>query len=693
MAKKILMLTLCFMVSAFIAVHAQNAKDNPVIWSNFNNQGVVSSPVNATNFSLTKDSVITSVTTYHLFNNASAPGTIFIIDSAGKTYGPWKASGRIGFNNTPNALWDVFPQITLKAGNYQVMTSNSSTWSHNSASGGAGFAEIKGYAVSAAQKPAYPLYTVKKWNRYQGGTLGAGNIKLTLPAYSLPSNSTIKLRALPEAEIERLTTDNFDMLAAPVSVSLNNKSGVLLKKPAMVSVMVPPSEIPENGKIYGAYYTGSKWVYVKPVGVNYEKGIISFKTQNMSTLAAGILGGEVSSKPAPIPTPAPTVAKPVQAVAINKTGLDLWARKTVVENLERVASPYFVQTLGSLGINDERWRSRIVRLVVSNDEYIKMASDFDNGTSAASSQKVKNIVSSAILASIALEPVYAEAAYKLGGNIGLAASKLYENDFNGAMQVVYPTVESTLPVGGLLSSSVEVVNAALNVWFVDGMEEAYHSYRLGGEGRWGYQNAAGDFGGVKKYMGKTLNDYLADSIKAYALSRGLSESSISGSLREDVKERASERLERYFQRRVKGENDISNMNGEASRLIEAFKAQGLLSGVRYYDNGTVIYDARINRLFAAKIAVDNILDGRNLTTSQSAELVGRWLGYGSGNWMPFLRDLQNAGYIRSMVRPVGLPSPVVTPVPATPAPPVPPPSKGPIRDVIDQILDNVLQPK
>ena len=82
--------------------------------------------------------------TYHYNNgNGSTPGTIALKHSDGTTYGPWSASG-----TTQNQYWTVTPNVTIKAGTYTVVDSNTTTWSYNSSSKNAGFVQIEGDAVT-----------------------------------------------------------------------------------------------------------------------------------------------------------------------------------------------------------------------------------------------------------------------------------------------------------------------------------------------------------------------------------------------------------------------------------------------------------------------------------------------------------------------------------------------------------------
>ncbi len=130
-------------------VSSQIGSANPegVVWTNYNIAGVSSGPSKNTVFKLSRDTMITRISTYHYFNNSTPAGSIYIKGN-GTTYGPWVATGRTGQGGVKNAYWDVFPGIVLPAGNYKVYVSNMATWSYNSATNGNGMIEVVGYPAS-----------------------------------------------------------------------------------------------------------------------------------------------------------------------------------------------------------------------------------------------------------------------------------------------------------------------------------------------------------------------------------------------------------------------------------------------------------------------------------------------------------------------------------------------------------------
>ncbi len=87
-------------------------------------------------FTLNRTRTITQVRTYHWNGGqGKAPGTIRLRNAAGKTYGPWPAQGEEGQGGVNNAYWNVYPNVALPAGEYNIIDSDPRTWSQNADTG------------------------------------------------------------------------------------------------------------------------------------------------------------------------------------------------------------------------------------------------------------------------------------------------------------------------------------------------------------------------------------------------------------------------------------------------------------------------------------------------------------------------------------------------------------------------------
>ena len=109
------------------------------IFENGNIYGVNNGPVSPTQFTLSKATFIIRVENYHYFNKGKLPGTITLVNSNGKQFGSWQATGTTGQGGVQNAYWVVRPNINLPAGTYTVIDSDPATWSTNTQSANKGF--------------------------------------------------------------------------------------------------------------------------------------------------------------------------------------------------------------------------------------------------------------------------------------------------------------------------------------------------------------------------------------------------------------------------------------------------------------------------------------------------------------------------------------------------------------------------
>ena len=119
-----------------------------------NISGVSNTPTSPTKFTIDTPYIITYLHTYHYYNNNTPAGTIGLRAENGTMYGPWQSEGTAGQGGVQNADWHVYTYQEIPAGTYTVVDSNPSTWSHNSGSGGRGFATVKGIQLGNATKGA-----------------------------------------------------------------------------------------------------------------------------------------------------------------------------------------------------------------------------------------------------------------------------------------------------------------------------------------------------------------------------------------------------------------------------------------------------------------------------------------------------------------------------------------------------------
>lgn len=120
------------------------------IFDNYNKDGVFQGSVRAPSFTIQSPQMVEFICTYHWMNGRGAqPGTIGLRDQGGRVYGPWDAQDDADLGGKPNVNWIAFPGVTIPAGTYTVMDSDTATWSYNYLQN-AGFARVGGFAQPAA---------------------------------------------------------------------------------------------------------------------------------------------------------------------------------------------------------------------------------------------------------------------------------------------------------------------------------------------------------------------------------------------------------------------------------------------------------------------------------------------------------------------------------------------------------------
>lgn len=131
----------------------QNGLPGKVIFNNFNAQKAQNQPSQNTRFKLEGTYRISEIITWHHNSfRGKAPGEIFIKGVQG-TGGQWSLKAKAGiaalkygpYYYLPNSAWIAKPDgLVLGPGNYEIDVSDRQSWSHNTGSGGAGFAVVWG---------------------------------------------------------------------------------------------------------------------------------------------------------------------------------------------------------------------------------------------------------------------------------------------------------------------------------------------------------------------------------------------------------------------------------------------------------------------------------------------------------------------------------------------------------------------
>ena len=122
-------------------------KREPVvsIFNNGNIAAVFNKPSRPTWLTVKAPLLVSRMMNYHWNDGRGQdPGEVGLVHQDGTVYGPWFTHTASGQGGVPNAYWICEPDTVIKPGIYMVTDSDTSTWSQNPETRGAGISEISG---------------------------------------------------------------------------------------------------------------------------------------------------------------------------------------------------------------------------------------------------------------------------------------------------------------------------------------------------------------------------------------------------------------------------------------------------------------------------------------------------------------------------------------------------------------------
>ncbi len=173
MTSIVLPLTVLFIACISPAMVSANARVSQVaakiIFSNENKKLPQTGCGRNPSFTIPTPHKVISINNDH-FNFSGTPGVISLRDSSGKIYGPWQSTGMNGIPY-PQWHWEIFPDIVIPPGKYEVIDSDPASWSCNAASNNEGMTVVKAIEVneSAPVIPAATFDLTGVWKDNQEG--------------------------------------------------------------------------------------------------------------------------------------------------------------------------------------------------------------------------------------------------------------------------------------------------------------------------------------------------------------------------------------------------------------------------------------------------------------------------------------------------------------------------------------------
>ena len=651
--------------------------DYDVIFSNFNIKTVYSGPIEKyTGFTLNKDVVIKSITTYHYKNGQKTPGQIALADSNGKVYGPWKATGREGQAGVKNAYWDVFVDIPLKASDklvYGITVSDTSGWSYNDDSDGQGFVEVRGYYVTNntldipittqnldkpkenTTKETKPVEqkqtqaTLKQQvlvnKRTNVGDLSKNDWAIAFPENTFPKNTDITVNFL--ADTSKYKKTGVNIIGPAIDVKADNMNSTRLNKPATLTMKMPSNIKITDSNIddyVAGYWTGKEWDYIYPDLAELKKGIVKFDTLHFSTYAFMKL--DESEK----------IKQYVKQMAVQR-----WADKNnstvVMQNIEDT----FKVAFEKMGLSDKTAQGEIIRAITSESDFGSLIVSAERGDVVSYTSKCGEMVANAIIQRYKNDDSYLKSLAGKGAaaatGVGKGLVQVYDGNYKKAAEELSMAFVNYFPYGRAFNATKDTINKGINQWKDSELEYAYRSYtRKVGDGVYGFKNGHDWNALIKQIDPAVITRMQLEAKQAHAAEKGISIDEVykNKALSDKLNKEVIDNLKKSFEKRITNEENIKNREAEYTKIVQGFIKDGLLTRGQFrFDSGTEI-EVRLRSLFAIRDNILGIFDGKMpvLKIGESSEknlneAISMWIQYGSKDRDKFYTWLEKKGYFGS----------------------------------------------
>ncbi len=658
--------TLGFIAGPIQTVHASSIYDYDVLYSNFNINSVKSGPTeDFTGFTIKRDMVIKSITTYHYFNGQKPPGKIALADEKGNVYGPWQAVGRLGQGGVQNAYWDAYMNVTLRASDqtvYGVTVSDPNGWSYNDGSGGYGFIEIRGYYLDtpAQGKPlisketmpiinpdtpvnnhAVVKITAQAKQNTSIGEIAKSNWKVALPANSFDKNTDMKIT--PITELAKYQQAGTTIVGPMIDITTSQGKGARLNQPATITLKLPANVKITDSNLddyVAAYWTGVKWDYIFPKVAELKKGFVQFESFHFSPYTVLKLDEQEKVK-----------------LYVKQMATQQWASENnnqlVMENIQ----DSFKIAFNRMGLSDETAQGELIRAIMSENDFGSLIVSAERGDVVSYTAKCGELAANALIDKFKRGDKYLSGLVGKGAaaatGLGKGLIEVYDGNYTNAAKELVSAFVSYFPYGRAFQATKEAINKGINQWKDAEIEYAYKSYsKEVGDGVYGYIQTD-DWNLLMTQMRGALVRLQQEAKRAYATEKGISidavyaDKQLSAKLDGEV----TATLKKAFERRKKNEVNIKKKEAQYTKLVQGMIKDGLLTRGQFRFDSGMDMEVRLRSLFAIRQSILGIFGGKMPTLkigeSEEANLneaVGVWLQYGVKDRGKFYAWLEKKGY-------------------------------------------------
>ncbi|MFA5185957.1 MAG: hypothetical protein WC551_05695 [Patescibacteria group bacterium] len=417
---------------------------------------------------------------------------------------------------------------------------------------------------------------------------------------ALANETEIKLDT-PDS-VPNYAGEEVDMIGAPVEISAGQPTR--LDEAALVSFKVEKSSLPADGStstLRIAYYDGSSWEYLKPVSIDMDSGIVTFRTFHFS------LFGLTKIKKQTV----------ITEHWIHSKTLDNELRYKINKATDKVSGKIIDLALEKMGIKDKNLASKVLADVLKEDGYKKIYDAYGKGDMVDLDQQI------AILAAKKIAQIVPESTLQAGlkhfadekgvgdaGALGTAAGYAAEGQYKDAAKVIADRILDKTAIGLAGKIGVEAVKWQIASWKDSEVEAAYIAYKNGANGVfYGYNADKGDFDTIWDQMRGIRRQLEIEAIKKENEARvdaglpALDEKQMDA-LRDQVKNSYA----KQFEERAKRDEDFAAEEKKLKMLVDAYTKAGIFDetlGPVGLDKG-LDYENKLDVLyhFSEKIMAD-----------------------------------------------------------------------------------------
>jgi hypothetical protein len=431
------------------------------------------------------------------------------------------------------------------------------------------------------------------------GDLESNGVSLDIAVDAFATAQTITMSPVDEYEVP--DKNRAQLLSAPLKIDVDQD----LKRfdaPITIKMSLTNEEveiIEQGDEIWGAYYNGSDWDFIKPSIVDTEKRFIAFNTYHFSTYSkAQVEKDEIINK------------------FSESNALEQWNARNgntaIDEETKSLIKDILVNKMG-LGGNPTL-EEDIIAAVLKEDAYINLLNDYSEGNVDAYSQTIALLAGEKIVDIISEYPEsvageilsnVTEHASKIGTGVQMA-THLVNGEYTEAMKALSNEIIDSYPLTKMLKTAAEITERQIARWKDQELEAAYQVYKNGAESDipwWGYNAEKGNFEDVWSQMKGLQTKVLSDAKADEAARMGVAPDQLGEKVLEGIRVKAKENLKKEFEERVLGESEIEKIKNDNLKLIEVYRKANLLEKYRYGYTESTDLEQMLDRLFRLKARI------------------------------------------------------------------------------------------